>query len=184
MSDCRESREASSHASQRRRTHEDWRTWVLAVLLLSLSVTGFGSCRAADAARDANRAVEDVAGVERQDRDTNRATAFRLCSRNKIDRAYAHARERGIPIEGLPAPRPMSRAERRLRVSISRSLMQTPSLVILDCEPNLMGHGARPLPIAEQERFMRRWAAHKLTDEELGICPASRLEGEHPAGRC
>jgi hypothetical protein len=57
----------------------------------------------------------DLKRVEKADRDTSRATAFRLCTRNKVDRAYAHARERGLVIAGLPHPPPHELEERRLR---------------------------------------------------------------------
>ena len=176
---CRETRSTDKGnpgpAALRKRKREDWRFWVLGVLLAALTVSG-------GTAGLALHNTGELASVERRDRDTNRNTAYRLCSRNKADRAYAHARERGIAIKGLPAPRPMSATERRIRVRVSRALMHTPLLSILDCKPNLTGHGARPLPIADQEAYMRAWAAGELSNEEIGVCPDSRVGP--PLGNC
>jgi hypothetical protein len=142
----------------------------------------------------------DLKRVERIDRDTSRATAFRLCTRGKADRAYAHARERGIPIAGLPKPPPMKPPERRLRRMFSRLLMDPHLLPILDCAPNVEGHGARPLPIsappkgckaatavgrcATQEAFVRAWAARTLDGVNLGVCPSSIIGGRAEPDRC
>jgi hypothetical protein len=126
----------------------------------------------------------DLKRVERADRDTARATAFRLCTRNKVDRAYAHARERGLVIAGLPHPPRMSFQERRLRRMVSRLLMDSRLLPILDCAPNVKGHGARPLPIPEQERYVREWAHRTLPGVDLGVCPGSTIPGPPDANRC
>jgi hypothetical protein len=126
----------------------------------------------------------DLKRVERTDRDTSRATAFRLCTRGKADRAYAHARERGIPIAGLPKPPPMKPAERRLRRMFSRLLMDPHLLPILDCDPNITGHGARPLTVAQQESYMRHWAARTLDGVDLGVCPSSIIGGRADPDRC
>jgi hypothetical protein len=126
----------------------------------------------------------DLKRVERTDRDTSRATAFRLCTRNRVDRAYAHARERGLVIAGLPHPPRMSFEERRLRRMFSRLLMDPHLLPILDCEPNVVGHGARPLPVRDQERFVRQWARRTLPEVALGICPDSTIPGAPSSRRC
>jgi hypothetical protein len=126
----------------------------------------------------------DLKRVERTDRDTSRATAFRLCTRNRVDRAYAHARERGLVIAGLPHPPRMSFEERRLRRMFSRLLMDPHLLPILDCEPNVMGHGARPLPVRDQERFIRQWAHRTLPGVDLGVCPGSTIGGPANPDRC
>lgn len=126
----------------------------------------------------------DLKRVERTDRDTARATAFRLCTRNKVDRAYAHARERGLVIAGLPHPPHMTSEERRFRRLFSELLMGDHLLPILDCEPNVTGHGARPLPVPEQERFVRRWAHRTLQGVDLGICPESTIPGAPSSRRC
>jgi hypothetical protein len=126
----------------------------------------------------------DLKRVERMDRDTARATAFRLCTRNKVDRAYAHARERGLVIAGLPHPPRMNREERRFRRLFSELLMDSHLLPILDCEPNVVGHGARPMPVRDQERFMRAWARRTLPDVDLGVCPESTIPGPPNSRRC
>lgn len=152
--------------------------WVLARLIIALLVI---VCVAVTVGFIALNRAEHT---ERLDRDTNRSTAFRLCSRNKADRAYAHTRERGLAIAGIPEV-PMSARERERRRDLSRILMQTPLLAILDCEPNLKGHGARPLPLAEQEKYMDAWRRQQLSPEEYGVCPNTLLEGDPTApGRC
>lgn len=126
----------------------------------------------------------DLRRVEKMDRDTARATAFRLCTRNKVDRAYAHAVTRGLVIAGLPHPPRMSSEQRRFRRLFSELLMSDHLLPILDCEPNVTGHGARPLPVPEQERFVRRWAHRTLQGVDLGICPESTIPGAPSSRRC
>jgi hypothetical protein len=119
----------------------------------------------------------DLRHVERVDRDTGRATAFRLCTRNKDDRAYAHTRERGLAIlkaDGtwIPAT-PMSASERLAAPRHVRALMAKNLLPILDCDPNVQGVGASPLPISAQEDYMNRWRMGKLAPVEYGVCPRS-----------
>jgi hypothetical protein len=77
-------------------------------------------------------------------------------------------------IAGLPHPPRMNREERRFRRLFSELLMDPHLLPILDCEPNVVGHGARPMPIRDQERFIRAWAHRTLPDVDLGVCPARR----------
>jgi hypothetical protein len=119
----------------------------------------------------------DLKRVERTDRNTGRATAYRLCTRNKDDRAYAHTRERGLAIlkaDGtwIPAA-PMTARERLERRDTSRALMATRLLPILDCDPNVSGLGASPLPVSAQEDYMNRWRFGKLAPVEFGVCPRS-----------
>jgi hypothetical protein len=126
--------------------------------------------------------------LEVHDRNTQRTTAYRLCTRNKDDRAYAHARERGLAIKKsdgswIPA-RPMTAAERRRARDISRMLMETPLLPILDCAPNARGLGAQPLPIADQESYMNRWRQRGLAPVEYGICPKSTFGAPVFPDRC
>jgi hypothetical protein len=122
--------------------------------------------------------------IEEANEASNRATAYRLCSRNSVDRSYAHARERGLSIKGLPKPRPMSADERQARRRASRALMSVGLLPILDCRPNLRGRGARWQPIATQERVMHEWRTGQLSNEELGICPESVIGEQGSARDC
>lgn len=99
------------------------------------------------------RNASDIRRVEINDRDTARATAFRLCSRGQIDRAFAHSRIRDAG--GSAA---------------LRELEQPAALPILDCKPNLIGFPARPLTPDAQRRFVQRWEQQRLTAAELGLC--------------
>jgi hypothetical protein len=99
----------------------------------------------------------EVKGVEVQDRNASRATAYRLCSRNAVDRAFAHSRV------GQQQPDAVKVLEDPL------------VLPILDCSPNLQGLGARPMPPREQREFVRRWEQGKLTGPERGICPNRKI---------
>jgi hypothetical protein len=165
----------ASHVDRRRYTWRDY--WRDAVPLMLMALFVWAIVLGTPTQKDLQR-------VERADRDTARATAFRLCTRNRVDRAYAHARERGLVIAGLPHPPRMSFAERRLRRMFSRLLMDPHLLPILDCEPNVMGHGARPLPVRDQERFVRQWARRVLPEVALGICPDSTIPGAPSSRRC
>lgn len=118
-----------------------------------------------------NRAVDVASSTdkrldrnERRDRDDLRAAAYRICIRGKVDRAFAHSRI-AHALHG------------RRRELALRDLERLDGLPILDCQPNLRGHGARPLPPAKQRAYMRAWEQHKLTEAQLGICPASRVPG-------
>jgi hypothetical protein len=131
---------------------------------------------------------KDLRAVEIKDRNAQRATAYRLCTRNKDDRAYGHARERGLAIKRrdgtwIPAV-PMSAAERRRRRDFSRELMDTPLLPILNCNPNTGGFGARPLSIAQQESYMDKWRKRGLAPVEYGVCPKSTIGGPIFPDRC
>lgn len=156
------------HVNRRRYTVRDvWRDAVPLVLILLFAwviVIGTPS-------------QNDLKHVEAVDRNTGHATAFRLCTRNKIDRAYAHTRERGLAIRKadgtwIPAT-PMSPKERRRRRDISRALMDTARVPILDCDPNVTGLGAAPLPVSAQEDFMDKWRLGELAPVEYGVCPKS-----------
>lgn len=114
------------------------------------------------------RVLGEVSRVEKNDRASQRATAFRLCSRNAVDRAFAHSRVRRAA--GLWALRPLE---------------QKGGIPILNCAPNLDGQGASPLSVHAQRDFVRRWERHELADSELGICPRSRIgEGADKANKC
>jgi hypothetical protein len=156
------------YPERRRYTRRDvWRDFVpVALMLLFVWAIVIGT-----------PSQNDLKRVERTDRNTGRATAYRLCTRNKDDRAYAHTRERGLAIlkaDGtwIPAA-PMTARERLERRDTSRALMATRLLPILDCDPNVSGLGASPLPVSAQEDYMNRWRFGKLAPVEFGVCPRS-----------
>lgn len=127
--------------------------------------------------------VSDLRRIEVRDRDTSRATAFRLCTRNKVDRAFAHGRMRSIPVKGEPAGR-LVRLDRETRIQLSRLLMAPEYLPILDCRPNLRGLGARPMSVAAQEKFMRRWSMKRTLPAERGVCPGAVIGDEIQPDHC
>lgn len=105
-----------------------------------------------------------VQKVEKEDRDVARASAFRLCTRNKVDRAFAHSSMQHSDPKKTPwGPK------------VSYKLMDKQYLPILNCEPNLRGLGAVPLPREEQQAFIDRWEAGELKDIERGVCPYSKF---------
>jgi hypothetical protein len=118
---------------------------------------------------DANRATsenlkrikantERIGRIEQTDRNSSRATAYRLCARNMVDRAFAHSSiQRGA---GMKAVRRLERVD---------------GIPILDCLPNLEGKGARPMSRSGQRAFVKRWEDGKLSGPELGICPFSEI---------
>jgi hypothetical protein len=142
---------------------------ILIVLVAGISVAAW---RASDRA---TRAAEEIEKVEREDRDVARMTAFRLCSRNTADRAFSHARIRGIPVPGAEDSRGITPEEIKSRRALSRELMKPVYIPILDCSPNLRGMGAKTQSIAEQENYLKRWAAGKLTGPERGVCPGQKF---------
>jgi hypothetical protein len=111
--------------------------------------------------------LRTVAEVEKTDRVSARATAYRLCSRNSVDRAFAHSRV--MMAGGLRALAPLEDEH---------------GIPILDCTPNLDGRGAVPLPIHAQRDFVRRWERHELTNSELGICPGSHIPAQTRVNEC
>lgn len=101
--------------------------------------------------------------VEENNRDTNRATAYRLCTRDIINRAYQQS---------------IAKPEERVM------LERIEGLPILDCTPNLEGLGARPLSSDAQREFVRRWQDGELSRQELGICPNSIIGESGSATKC
>jgi hypothetical protein len=157
----------------------------LMILTAGVSVAAWkASDRASDAADDAAKATEDVKRVEKLDRDVQRATAYRLCSRNAADRAFAHASIRQLPVKGGPPPQQLSPDERESRRAVSRLLMDDSFLPILDCSPNLEGKGAKPLSIPKQEKYMHNWRLNRLTGAERGVCPDSTFGKVPSLGGC
>jgi hypothetical protein len=108
-----------------------------------------------------------IARNEERDRDTARATAYRLCSRNAVDRAFAH-RE----------------FKKRAGVKAMIMLQDVKELAILDCKPNLYGFAAAPMKMPQYLSFMYRYEHHQLTLEELGICPKTPIGSKLVPGRC
>lgn len=146
------------------RMSKDWQTWAICLLGIALTVSWVSSCQsgraatqASSAARDAARAIDAVRAVEKRDRDSSRATAFRLCSRNTVDRAFAHSRVASVNPQA------------------ARLLENPVFLPILDCKPNLRGISAKPLSPKAQRAFVRRWEEGKLTGPQRGICPNTRI---------
>lgn len=111
--------------------------------------------------------LKELAAIEKVDRNSARATAFRLCTRNSVDRAFAHSR--------------VGRSEGMREL---RKLEAPDGLPILNCAPNLLGRGAAPLSPLQQRDFVRRWEQHKLMPAELGICPDSRLGEQTKVNEC
>jgi hypothetical protein len=101
--------------------------------------------------------------IEEANEVSNRATAYRLCSRNRVDRAFAHD---------------------RVGPADARELMRNDGIPILNCRPNLDGRGAQPWSFAEQRAFVRRWRQGRLSNEELGICPESVIGEKGSARDC
>lgn len=154
--------DASEKRMDKQRTLLDW---IAAAVVLLLIVCCITSLVAYLAAKQANHAIEVAQQVEAKDRDTSRGTAYRLCTRNRIDRAFAHS------------------SIRKRDPEIDRQLMGPLYLPILNCEPNLTGHGATTMPVDEQLAFVKRWERGDLTAEERGVCPGSTFGGP-PPGRC
>lgn len=104
---------------------------------------------------------------ETRDRDTARATAYRLCSRNAIDRAFAH-----------------TEVKRRAGQKVMLMLQDVHELAILNCKPNLYGYAAVPMKMPQYLSFIHRYERHQLTLEELGICPKTPIGSKLVPGRC
>lgn len=165
-----------THRERRSYTpHDFWRDFVpLLVIALGAWVLLVGT-----------PSEKDLSRVEKRDRDTQRATAYRLCTRNKVDRAFAHGRIRGIAVRGEPSQVPgIPTLERRTRIQLSRLLMHPDFLPILDCTPNLKGLGAAPMSVKAQERYMRAWGMRNLPPAEIGVCPHSAIGGAVRRDRC
>lgn len=149
--------------ARRRRVTWDQIVALIAIAAATVAVVKASgeSSHAVDVASSTDRRLERN---ERNDRDDLRAAAYRLCVRNKVDRAFAHSRIAGA-LRG------------RARERALRDLERLDGLPILDCTPNLQGRGARPLPPAQQRAYVRAWEQHKLPAPALGICPSSKVPG-------
>jgi hypothetical protein len=187
-------------ADRRQGPWGDWRTWALVLLACAFIATAgatISARSAADEARDAaiqahralaesDHAIRSVRRVERRDRRSARTAALRLCTRNRADRAFAHARLRGLRMDGVPVPPANGAAlpPGEYRVRLSRALMDQAFIPLLDCRPNIRGRGAGTWSIADQERFLRRFVRRELAPGELGICPGSKIGDDEPAAHC
>ena len=135
---------------------------VLMVVAVSVAASVLGSF--SETVDRVQRGVDEIREVEKTSQDASRATAFRLCSRNAVDRAFA---------QSFTPPGP----ERR-------KLQSKHGIPILDCEPNLRGLGAQVLSHRDQDVFVRRWVTRNLSDVERGICPGSRFDDKQSSYRC
>lgn len=138
---------------------------MLCLILVSVAV-GVGALllkNVSDAVDKVEATVAKVERVEARNRETNNATAFRLCSRNSIDRAFAQS---------------FATPEERRRY-------QGPhGIPILNCDPNLHGKGAKILSPGAQNEFVERWQRRRLSAVERGICPGSTIGGQGEATNC
>jgi hypothetical protein len=157
---------------------------VLAVGIFLLLIVNIGTSavvwHTASKARDNSR---EIGQLETTNVDSNRATAYRLCTRNKVDRAFAHARIRGYQIDGIPLEH-RTRAQQLALEQASTLLMASEYLPILNCTPNLKGKGAVPMPISEQIKFVKAWAEGKLTGVQVGVCPGSTIGRKATPNTC
>ena len=154
---------------------------VLMVVAVSVAASVLGGF--SETVKTVEDSVEKIEEIERENSDTNRATAFRLCTRDMVQRATLHAFIRGMEFEGTPKP-PQEPQQKAFRLKYSRALMDPAYLPILDCDPNLQGHGARPISLADQERFVRDLTTRRLTDVQRGICPGSNLDEQQSKYDC
>jgi hypothetical protein len=142
-----------------RSMQKDWRVWGIALCLvctviaigLVLWVTNLNN---------------ELVGIEKRDRLAMRATAYRLCARAQVDRAFAQSRVGAQDKKALAA------------------MQRVDGLPILDCRPNLIGKGAKVFSLADQRHFVQQWEQGTLTPAELGICPQSRIGDIASAETC
>lgn len=154
---------------------------VLMIVAVSVAASVLGSFSATVNTVEAGLAK--IEAIEAKNVETNRATAFRLCTRDMVQRATLHAFIRGLEFEGTPRP-PQTPRDRAFRRRYSRALMDPAFLPILDCVPNLRGRGAQPVSLAEQERFMYSLVDRRLSDVDRGICPSSRIGEKQSNNQC
>lgn len=160
-----------------------WYKWVPPLSLLVGTVIALGGVlfAASDARQANNRAdklVKRIAMIEVRDRVTAYRTAFRLCARERADRAFAHSS--------------ILQSMERQHISLKqieleqRKLEDSHGIPILNCDPNLKGFSASEWAPAQQRKFVKRWELHQLPLEELGVCPGQRIQPPplHPVSGC
>jgi hypothetical protein len=140
------------HEKPHRRWDDRWwiklSPWLAAVVALLMAAWALWGAE--------TKTDRQILRVEQQNEINNRTTAYRLCNRNMVDRAFAHSRiKAGGGQEALP---PLERID---------------GIPILNCQPNLSGRGASKLNTKAQRDYVDRWERGQLTREELGICPQS-----------
>lgn len=86
-----------------------------------------------------------------------RRAAWRLCERDMRDRALAHA---------------------FVQQSDALKLVQQQNPIV-DCDPNLVGEPAKPLPPHAQEAFVRRWQRGELEPLPEPPTPPAGLKKPH-----
>lgn len=148
---------------------------LIAIAIAAYAVLGAGKTsdeaaqKAQTAAQQARRNTTRLVIVEQADRDAQRRTSFRLCTRNRDDRAFAWDRTEAAILARGERPR-----------QTLRDLSSPFVLPILDCEPNLTGHGAGIWPFRRQLKFLRAWQARRLPLRDLGVCPNTRIAPRPP----
>ena len=154
---------------------------VLMVVAVSVAASVLGGF--SETVDRVERGLDKIERIEDENIRVNRATAFRLCTRDMVQRATLHAFIRGVEFEGTPKP-PQTPRDRAFRLRYSRALMDPAFLPILDCDPNLQGQGARPISLPEQERFVRDLVTRRLSDVERGICPGTSFSEQQSKYKC
>jgi hypothetical protein len=161
---------------------------VLVCLLAIMVVGGVWLARTAKQAETnserADRLSRVVRVLERNDRDTLRRAAFRICARDNLERAAIHAayQQKVPPVDpaALEAEPILAflldsgAAQRRFFLDLTRK-----NLPILNCRPNLDGNPAEPLSTERQARFVARYLKKRL-DPTPGddVLPLEREVGD------
>lgn len=122
-------------------------SWLGVVTLVATGVIGYV---AINGARDAKTLTRTIEVKEDQQIDLTRRANWRICERTMRDRALAHA------LIGVATDTSNGVANETRRL-VER---QNP---IVDCDPNLRGQPAEPLPPAAQRAYVRRWQRGELT---------------------
>lgn len=142
------------------RRQPSWVPWAASLFTAIAILTAVATIIAFENARELGK-------VEKRDRATSRTTAFRLCSRDNVDRAREHLTTR-----------------RREGAAAEAELERPDGNPILDCSPNLNGTGAIPWPPGVQRDFVDRYRDHRLTPSERGVCPGTVLGNPDDALKC
>lgn len=138
--------------------------WLGVVNLVALAVVGYV---AIDGAGEAKTIAATIETKEDQQIDLVRRATWRICERTMRDRALAHA----LIGEASPTGAGDTRSE---NTKVRRLVEQQNPIV--DCDPNLRGEPADPLPSAAQREFVRRWQRGELD-------PLPEVPGEPPGLR-
>lgn len=137
------------------------RNFLKAIVVIALAITAIASGRAYTLATDVRSNSRRIEAVERLDTRAARDALYRICEREQRDRA--EVQYRAIAFASL-TKQLLGQLGASERTGSPLTLEATRRrLPIFDCLPNLVGKHARLMSGQEQDAYVAKYAAGKLS---------------------